>query len=89
MSSIQLNKALLVFSSLIAEINKNNYNSLWSKKCFSHQNEPHRAKQSISGVLKHFCGNVQNTSLLSKKKISLQNEPHIAKLSSSGVLKHF
>ena len=32
-------------------------NILRSKKCFSHQNEPHIAKLSTSVVLKHFCTN--------------------------------
>ena len=30
---------------------------------FSAQNEPHTAKPSLSGVLKHFCGNWQNNNM--------------------------
>ncbi len=37
------------------------------KKCFTHQNEPHTAKLSFSGVLKHFRENGQKTPLLSKR----------------------
>ena len=54
MSSIQLNKAFQVLSSLFADINKKKL--FWSKMYFSQQNEPHIAELNISGVLKHFCG---------------------------------
>ena len=48
---------------------------LWAKKCFSHQNEPHTAKVSFSGVLKYTCGNKQTDIYLrSGKCFSHQNE---------------
>ena len=45
--------------------------SFRSKKCFSHQNEPHTAILCFSAILKHFNGNWQKTSLFGQKSVFL------------------
>ena len=46
-----------------------------NKNSFSPQNEPHRAKQCFSVVLKHFWGNSQRTSLFSpSQKVTISEK---------------
>ena len=64
--------------------------SFMSKKCFSHQIEPHTATLSFSAVSKHFYRNwPKNCRLCQKKCFSHQIVTHTAVLSFTAVSKHF
>ena len=54
------------------------YLLLRTKKNFFYEYEPHTAKPSFSGVLKHFYGNSQKISFYGQKIVFFpQNEPHL------------
>ena len=89
LSYIQLNYAFLLLEAFWRNVTKNL--AFRTKKCFSHQIEPHSAKLSISAVFKHFDWYWQkkNLSFRSEKFFSHQIMLHTAKLSIFFVLKHF